>query len=762
MEEKELNDYFIERKVKNEHKAKDINYTVILILKDLRQYYRKLKDINLEGIKDLTKEITLTFSEEVSKRIIEGTQIDGLGREKDSRFIVAPSQITRFQGKDSGAPTGLRMDFFCIYSGFAGEQGFKQKKSLYDFFKIDEYKEYYVDEGYSKFLHFETPDVPFAEIKKEPEIKADNKVIKVEIVNANEKNVIAQNKPIETDPYLANLYASDIKSEIIKHIKNMPSRIKKILFTDKDFLTDMMEGNQRHNEEFSTKKPDEFLTNLFTSLINNEDIDPDLNNKIKIVTGQIKSKKSYTWVYRAILASALSLSLLKGWSLEKVEFLKKLAEQKNEPLVTERAIIGLTIALIVSYNNKTNDFEDTLHELSSFSKNSTFKAGLFEVLNFFFKKIDKWDIAPSERESFKGVNRKEQFQFFEPPHEEVSYYEFDMENIPFRDKDDIPVFFNQLNSSIFIDHIRKTRVLFAINRLSTEQTDELSVTFSEEADIVKKLKQHYSGDVISLRYNNVIGEFLLQLKELGNFDEHWKLFQGFLKGISSKHIADEVCKIFPYSQYIRLLDIPKIEQRLDLNDEEVLNFLVQHHMKKAKISKKYSNAINKFNKIVKNNSIIDKVKAYLIRQIGCCISKIAEMENSNEKYEEAIKQFKKSLEIEESTFAMMHIGWNYLMIMNPRASKEWYRKAQFLESNQYVYMNLGHCEYILGKKNEAFENYKKSLDFWNCSEEFFKGFDDDWKFIESYKKSKKEYDATKKKLREYCHSKGDNIEEWKV
>ncbi|QMU63189.1 MAG: hypothetical protein GKR88_02140 [Flavobacteriaceae bacterium] len=142
-----LRDCFIRRKKSKEHKAKDVNNVVIDILNALRKYYQNIEKFDISEIEDSIKR---RFSEEVSRHIIEGTEIRRLDNRPNA--IVDDAHITRFS--DGGSiGTGLRSDFLHIYCGFAGDLSFEEsKQSLFDFFKIGKYENYFKDKHLLPFL----------------------------------------------------------------------------------------------------------------------------------------------------------------------------------------------------------------------------------------------------------------------------------------------------------------------------------------------------------------------------------------------------------------------------------------------------------------------------------------------------------------------------------------------------------------------------------------------------------------------------------
>lgn len=125
-----------------------------------------------------------------------------------------------------------------------------------------------------------------------------------------------------------------------------------------------------------------------------------------------------------------------------------------------------------------------------------------------------------------------------------------------------------------------------------------------------------------------------------------------------------------------------------------------------------------------------------------------------EKNKESLDIFIKLNNVIPETARMNNIiGTLYTKIGEPKNGKKHLFKALSLNENKFSYLGIGNCELILGNENKAIENYQKSLDLWNCSEEFFKDFDEDFQYIKSQNISKEYYQSIKQKLRDYCYNK---------
>ena len=197
--------------------AKDLNNSVMEILDALKLYYHTLKKNQVVDLEDLTAKIQLKFSKEVSCFIISKVEIEK--KYNHEYAIVSPSLISRVLKPNSKTkPGGLRADFFCMYAGFAGEKGFYQKKSLYDFFKIEKYREYFSDEDIMDFLHFEKKeDLTANKEDRRHGNGDDDKVIKVEIVNLP-KNIETKKNEFKNSKTEGGIRIPVLKTKLYKQL----------------------------------------------------------------------------------------------------------------------------------------------------------------------------------------------------------------------------------------------------------------------------------------------------------------------------------------------------------------------------------------------------------------------------------------------------------------------------------------------------------------------------------------------------------------
>ena len=79
------------------------------------------------------------------------------------------------------------------------------------------------------------------------------------------------------------------------------------------------------------------------------------------------------------------------------------------------------------------------------------------------------------------------------------------------------------------------------------------------------------------------------------------------------------------------------------------------------------------------------------------------------------------------------------------------QQQYYLKALSYNF--LGKTYFTTKDYKEAIKNYKMSLDLWNCSDEFFEGFNNDFQFIEPQGILEKDYQDIKQELREYCDEK---------
>ena len=357
-------------------------------------------------------------------------------------------------------------------------------------------------------------------------------------------------------------------SQEIHEIHSFTSRLDKIITNDPSVFASLFanttneireviinslanQHKSKHIEELKSN-PDRKLARQFDAILTCKNLNsrPLLENEIKLFFSN-DSVIHYDWYHRAVLAGALSLSVLQYWDETKVEYLMKLAQNDNEPYVSKRAIIGLVIALIVSFKNPI-DFKITVQQMSPLRKHINYVAGIFETLYFFLKEWGK-DIKkkPSD-DIFEMIKYTENYQIFEPPHSNVSYYP--LNNLAFDSQEQEGSFFELLNGSISLDYYEKMKVLIKLNNLKNEQYSELILILSKDKQNHKEAEKDYIFTSFEYHYKSVLKEFQTLL---GKFKSKEGVLKNLLRNTNIMYISTSVSEFFPYHRYFKLMPAKK-------------------------------------------------------------------------------------------------------------------------------------------------------------------------------------------------------------
>jgi len=341
------------------------------------------------------------------------------------------------------------------------------------------------------------------------EIKKENEYLKIEINKQNKKTENLSSFESFNELNDKTKKKEDLLSDISKEVEKA---IKKALpnFDNEGELEKTINQYRykalNHNEQEFSKWFDRILN---TDKIKNVDY-------IKI--DELIDADSSNWANRATITSALSLSLLKKWDIRKVKLLKRLAEKHQEPLTSERAIIGLAIALLGSYKSGSSEnrkkFNKTLTTIEVLGNSDRNSVALFEMLNFFLKVWENFQDPRGVSDLYNKIKpiRTEKYLLFKPLEFKKSKW------IKRSDKDDLDFL---MNRSISLSFITKELILRDIdNSQKSDSTYEFLEILREERNKVEELFENYERDVIRLRCNRVIEEFgfiLRNRSELSDF-----------------------------------------------------------------------------------------------------------------------------------------------------------------------------------------------------------------------------------------------------
>lgn len=742
---------------------------------------------------------------------------------------------------------------------------------------------YAINNDYSSDNEYKLFDVLDEQVQKWNEIKRRNQKhynpnLPLAYQNFHEKKYNKINKAVTTSKNEIIALLQDINQMIFseplrQNISGLGDDYNPALLNN--YNTD---GIKAINKIIS-ENPVKFISNLFDELIHAEKLDRYLMNQIEVVLNNShnplegNNKMEFIYAHRAILSGALAISILKGWDSQKILYLHQLSQLQDEPYVSERAIIGLVLALIKTWNDDVNKFNETLNIMSQgiIKKDAHYRAGIFEALDFFLSKnsIDKIN----KKDPFVD-NKLNGFQLFEPPHKNISYFKIENkilneENLIERKAKfkNIEEFILKLNNTICLDYADRLNMTKKIKNLNYQQFNTVFNAFNDskitfdnlESKYYFEVKKHWFAVHHSHFYHSIItlGFEKLLIFEKKNINDLIQTayikfpYGSYIKYISiikssfsfedvKKEGLNNLLPIFIY-KLNRLDETELDEKNIILNGviyilensviENKKEKLLKYYYAKAKIkiiSKDYQKAIEYCTKALK----IEPKKAYIILQIGILLEELGQLNNDYQKYEQAIKKYKELLNYElnergklgiqrclckigcihfknesykdaidnfkefleynpddkdiiemlkicltkiahieiaksnyskaivylkeatdiepEDEIILLHIAYCYLYLNKPVNAKIWYEKCFNSIGSKFALKCYGHCELILKNHKSSIEYYKKSLDIWEDSKDFFKRFNNIFKYLEPQGVDRNEYEEIKQILRDYC------------
>jgi len=144
-----------------------------------------------------------------------------------------------------------------------------------------------------------------------------------------------------------------------------------------------------------------------------------------------------------------------------------------------------------------------------------------------------------------------------------------------------------------------------------------------------------------------------------------------------------------------------------------------------------------------------------------CLQKVIDKDNNNEKawcsmgvafdnksnYDKAIECYYKAIDIDPTYGTPWNnLGFIYIKIGEIVKAEDALNKAVLQRDGNMGYMNLGHLFLIKKEEEKAIEYYKKCIKSFNDQVSFFKGFDDDYKYLVQYGINKEKYSEIRSQL----------------
>lgn len=558
---------------------------------------------------------------------------------------------------------------------------------------------------------------------------------------------------------------------------------------------------------------DEYLKKLFFSIIETKNLTPA--NKELIYLFIENKREEWQWYHQSMLASALSISIIRNYDDIKVDCLIKLISKtiQNPHLdVWIKALIGIILGFQKIYNDKTrlSNVKSKLQSISFANKEAR------NTIFFIIQKIVSYRFVDLDEKILKTSYFNEPHKHFIPFHKDT-----DLLKVSFKKNSqniDTDYFSELLSGSVSLSNFQKYQIAFTYSMLKKEEIHKIIKVLEQEVQDNSYLENHYYNSTLGTLSYRLLDEFCFSISYLPELSDvriddlsktqHEK--ERFIQIVSELfdirfligdiHLKKDnieaalVCylnedKIFPNNVltlnqiglcYYELGNFNKaLEYFGKSNDIFPNNFWVLSHIAHTFTSlKEYETALYYYFKAFD----IESNDVYNLAQIGECLIKTDNNELALNVYKSLNKAIPKNenilkkianiyqdlgnfksaldyyLEVEEvrpgSDLNLTDIGWCYFIIGDLILAKEYNLKViEGGVDSKYALMNMGHI-YLCNKNfDKAFNYYQKSLVAWECSIEFFNSLNKDFQHIKPYGISKGDFEEINLKLEELCKEK---------
>lgn len=500
-------------------------------------------------------------------------------------------------------------------------------------------------------------------------------------------------------------------------LKKLRDDLKELIPTElsDDLVDKWLEKNKVNQQNQARSYPDEFIKELFSEIINLKAF-PDrlVNNKVALLFNPSGSDLDFDWPHRAVLASGLSLSLLNGWDENKIYLLKKLLERKEEPLVYERAIIGVTLALIVSHSHSWQ-YQKTLEEFSIYRTDERFKAGIFFSMEAFLKKLETYSPSDGKTQLLSIIKPRYQFQFFEPFHSQSSFIRWD--NLDFQNDEQKDEFFSLLNQSSLLNNDDLLKMAVAERKIDKEIISKLIGLFNKE-QIFRTKNDFFFEEFDGVKYvahiwDRINGDFLRLLGGVELFYDHWTLLRAKIKRVDFK-IFKTTSEIFPYTGWKTILEtieasIPTLRKLQSVFSKRLVDDTLSELAY-------YEGAIEYFSSYI--DSPQDKPWAF--RKIAISQIALGQEKNDKDYYYKALDNINKSLEFNYShkEANLIAARCSLLIAQSSRTIEDFNLAGTYIDklialderSDELTYY-AAYCWYNIGQLRKDASSYRKAIKY---------------------------------------------------
>ncbi len=552
-----------------------------------------------------------------------------------------------------------------------------------------------------------------------------------------------------------------------------------------------------------------FIEETINEILENDYLDEHLLKKIDFFFNPISlNLNKFNWTHRAILCSAITLSILNSWQEEKIQILKRLITFETPPLLYRRIVVGISISILQA-SREYSQLVYTLNEYSFLLRDNSFLEKTFISLEFFLKN-KKINFTNQQEKFFNLFKLNYTHQYLEVLDGNTSYIPIKGNIINFNEQKHY--FIDLLNKSISFSFFEKINIIISLPILYKNQFKSILDTLNDESKKIHQLKKKFGDDIIfqemkrhytisseefifilesnyrfakqkskltKITENTSLNNLISQLNDNGvirkeptisnllkgiikltqntliqNNDKEINLFIEKIKTIDEIYVIGIIwaqSKVYAYtrasfSNLERILLACEKHTKLSLK-QKLLSFL-----ELGKILKN-TDPLHTLISHYKNTSVGNNENAVKFEYIARSYEKISEYENSKRYNKIIIDYYDKSLESNFDLDILLRKGWHFFTSLKHSKANDCFKKILNNDKvHKHALMNLGHCQLIFGYTDKAINLYKRSVDNFESKIIFFKGMNEDYKYIEE-KIDKNIYNNILKNLSDYAINK---------
>ncbi|WP_422005354.1 hypothetical protein [Roseivirga pacifica] len=489
-----------------------------------------------------------------------------------------------------------------------------------------------------------------------------------------------------------------------------------------EYLNELVQLHVIKNRKEAISDSYKFLNSLFTEVLNSKRLSYSLMIKIELLFNSLSDQ--FAWPHRAILASAISLSVLDGWEDKKVQLLKRLLEWDKEPIVYERALLGIFLCLLKAYPNKSQ-YQKTVEELSFFQEDEKFKAGIFIYYNSLILNdpiIDK--LVEDDLHLKRQLNSFNSFKFFEPIHKEASYLTYDFLN---KSKPElVERLFWTFNLNALSSRSSKLMELERLDKFESNLTQSIENLCNKwSLKVITNFNSStccYDENTFFL-FKQALIDFKSSLLASDNFNGIRKRLNA-LTDEANLNFINALFEKFPHRWYLQNLPYDHVYKHLLLDDACNLEYIADFNYNKALESRNISflsEAIIHYERLIGYSKL---EKSDLLEQLGKCWLYKSTYENRTD-FSKAVTYFHKALKSggEKSTLYLL-IGHAHFQNLNFSEAKRYYLmtikntldvRLGFngrLQPNagDIASLFIGHCYICLNNIEDAVNTFEKIVE----------------------------------------------------